>query len=195
LLFLYLCPALLLRWERYLPPPKTPHSKRNTANYFIQLPTTLHHFQAHRKRAKRQQHFCEELERFLYSALLMHLNTQYFKKQNIFTNFAPMKLFWLIFSFYILALAAIPCCESDKCVKEINTTISQNPNHNQHQSELCTPFCSCALCPASAFYETINLIKFRERNISFEREIQVSLYSFIYTKEFSSTIWQPPKLG
>lgn len=127
----------------------------------------------------------------------MLLNKQYFKKQNILTTFAAMKLFWLIFSFYILTLAVIPCCGNENCTKEVSTTISQNsnPNQHKHQSEQCTPFCSCALCPASAFYQIINSIKFKEKIVSFEREIQLSLYSFIYSKEFSSTIWQPPKIG
>jgi hypothetical protein len=44
---------------------KPHHYAKNTTNFFFQLFKKPHHFQAHRKRAKRQQHFCEELEKFI----------------------------------------------------------------------------------------------------------------------------------
>jgi len=51
--------------KRYLPPPKDTTLEKIQQITSFSKRTKPHHFQAHCKRAKRQQHFCKELEKFI----------------------------------------------------------------------------------------------------------------------------------
>jgi hypothetical protein len=108
-----------------------------------------------------------------------------------------MKMFWFIFSIYLALLSVFPCSdkfEFDSKPTETQTFFSSTTEH-QHETEQCSPFCSCACCGIS----TTNLQKvkftFRDRKIIVDKIQLFSLYKFRYFEEISSSIWQPPKLS
>ena len=70
--------------------------------------------------------------------------------------------------------------------------ISAADNHEQHNhdSEACTPFCTCTCCAASAFYPTFS--KTLITTIAFKSE-EYPLYNVTFDTEAHKSIWQPPK--
>lgn len=94
----------------------------------------------------------------------------------------------------------MPCSDSNECDRNTTTqqtTISQADNHHEkqsHDNELCSPFCTCSHCPASAFFHPTEKYKI-EKKIFIEVAKQFSQYNFHYSQEISSNIWQPPKLS
>lgn len=111
----------------------------------------------------------------------------------------PMKLFWHILSVYLVSLAVLPCSDKEECDITVTeqTIISLAANHTQHshQNEQCPPFCSCACCGIHSFQLQMSFINFKEHTFLSNKKKQISTYAFIYSNEFSSNIWQPPKLG
>jgi hypothetical protein len=89
----------------------------------------------------------------------------------------------------------LPCNDSVECDDFTKTTISQTEKHNNHshETEQCTPFCICACCGTHAFQIQKAFLPSKENNIIFENEKLKTIYSFFYTKNISSKIWQPPK--
>ena len=105
-----------------------------------------------------------------------------------------MKIFAFLLSFYILALNCFPCGDSEECNEIYEQSISiptANTDH-EHPSEACSPFCSCACCAATGFYQPVHVVKF---NPSIHQQPK-----FYYLKDhFNSNnlhaVWQPPRLS
>ncbi len=111
-----------------------------------------------------------------------------------------MKFLTLIFNMYLLVLSCLPCVDRDECAEfgKTETTISSADNQQKKQipsNDLCTPFCSCSHCPASAFYQFIPTFIVKPKLVFKDNTKQLGLYSFSYSNQFSSNIWQPPKLS
>ncbi len=109
-----------------------------------------------------------------------------------------MKLFCFIFYIYLVFLSVLPCSDREECAK--NNKIEQTvfaANHHQysHQAEQCTPFCICSCCGVNGFELQTPLFKFTEKKGFINKEKQNSIYAFVYSNEFTSNIWQPPKLS
>ena len=109
--------------------------------------------------------------------------------------FDPVKVFTLIFSFYILALSCMPCSDKDDCnYMSADQSTFATTDHSDHDSdtENCSPFCMCACCGQSfsssfasyslALHVPVSLDKFPIYNASFVSEVYLS-------------IWQPPKIS
>ncbi len=99
------------------------------------------------------------------------------------------KAFYILFCFYFISLAVVPCGDKDDCNEIIHNETSQNTG--DHQDESCTPFCVCSCC-ATHFV----VIPFQEIGT------QIAEINSIYTVQPESkissaiiAIWQPPKLA
>jgi len=93
---------------------------------------------------------------------------------------------------YILVLSCVPCGDAgENMLKSAQKTISASASH-EHSADLCTPFCSCVCCPASAFYHPLAIF-------SIPKEVFQSLkFTVVNTACLSDnfhSIWQPPKVA
>ncbi len=105
-----------------------------------------------------------------------------------------MKSFWLIFSFYIIILSVLPCTDKEECNEPNQTTISTNTEHqnHDHETEHCSPFCTCSCCAASVFFPAFS--KVYATKVVFQTK-QYPLYHIAFKTEVSSNIWQPARLA
>lgn len=103
-----------------------------------------------------------------------------------------MRFFTIIFSIYILVLSCVPCGDGAENIVKSAAKISTTDNHNHADADLCTPFCSCTCCPASAFYHPLAL--FEIPKIIFQSMKFNVVNSSCLSNDFHS-IWQPPKLA
>jgi len=106
-----------------------------------------------------------------------------------------VKLFTLIFSFYLLALAVLPCSDKEDCkyMGSEQTTFSTT-DHSDHEqdTEHCSPFCMCACCGQTCgfiYYQT-------DLGLNFPTTSQkIVVYQSSFVSEVSFSIWQPPKIS
>lgn len=108
-----------------------------------------------------------------------------------------MKNFWLFFSVFLFSLSVYPCSDNEEYETITKTEISKNNNQEKHshESEQCTPFCTCACCGVHPLQAQFTFTTFKKKVFTSEKKKQLSFYSFIYNKKISSKIWQPPKIG
>jgi hypothetical protein len=105
------------------------------------------------------------------------------------------KVLTLLFSFYLLALAVMPCSDKDDCKYpsgEQTTFATTDHSDHDNDTENCSPFCMCACCGQSfsspfshyslSLHVPVSLEKFPVYNASFVSEVYLS-------------IWQPPKIS
>ncbi|MFM9944723.1 MAG: DUF6660 family protein [Bacteroidia bacterium] len=105
------------------------------------------------------------------------------------------KVFTLIFSFYLLALAVMACSDKEDC-KYVSTykSISTATDHSNHDNDVekCSPFCMCACCGLSynfSYFPT-------DLGLNFQTSvIKTSFYNTCFVSEVSFSIWQPPKIS
>jgi hypothetical protein len=101
-----------------------------------------------------------------------------------------VKIAGFILAFYVLLLAAIPCCAIDNCPED---KTEQSTNHEQGDEDCgtCSPFFSCESCAAAS--TTIQSVQF---------ELSPAVISSVYAgykltslPEAHFDFWQPPKLA
>ncbi|QYJ69347.1 DUF6660 family protein [Flavobacterium litorale] len=104
-----------------------------------------------------------------------------------------MKIVTLILSFYILALNALPCSDTEVSVNnsqiEFVMDVDMDDSHND-VTDFCSPFCTCHCCHVHTVHFEIP---------DFEPLItEVSLESCIHfdnvSKEFIHSLLQPPQV-
>ncbi len=96
----------------------------------------------------------------------------------------------LVFAFYMLAMALIPCADVCDDGHEVTTSINSAQEHHEEHSDLCSPFCSCSCCASQitfAHFQSLEIIK-NSVVRSFITLNQVFHHSIYFS------IWQPPKL-
>ena len=105
-----------------------------------------------------------------------------------------MKLFTFIMSFFLLYLSCLPCVDSNECNPKAPVEISAYDNNQQHnhEAEICTPFCTCSCCPASAFYSALSKVQCAK--LVFKSD-KFPLYNIAFNTEVFCKIWQPPQLS
>lgn len=101
-----------------------------------------------------------------------------------------MRFFTIIFSIYILVLSCVPCADAGENMVKSVQKISNTTSH-EHTTDLCTPFCSCTCCPASAFYHPLALFEIPKEIFQSMKFMVVN--SSCLSNDFHS-IWQPPKV-
>ena len=92
-----------------------------------------------------------------------------------------------------MALSCVTCECEEVLEYQIKSQISQNhSNSNNQKFDICSPFCNCSCCPASAFY-------FQSVCMDFKPPIKINVTKKfeILNQHFTSfnlqNIWQPPK--
>jgi hypothetical protein len=108
--------------------------------------------------------------------------------------FAIMKFFTFIMSFFMLYLSCLPCSDSTECNIKAPAAISATDNHQQHShdTEACTPFCTCSCCSASGYYSPFSKVQLNKVTPSSEK---FPLYNVALNAEAHYSIWQPPQLS
>ncbi|MEJ7625883.1 MAG: DUF6660 family protein [Ferruginibacter sp.] len=101
-----------------------------------------------------------------------------------------MKLFAFLLSFYILSLNFIPCGDKLECsaMEEQLQSILQSEQH-EHQSEICTPFCSCSCCALSIISQPLPIAK--SPGLPFHHWLQFAHPD--YNALDLHAVWQPPR--
>lgn len=110
------------------------------------------------------------------------------------TIFAAMTWLKLIFPFYILLLACLPCadyCSNNESQSHTTTINKQTHEHNDTEKESCSPFCFCACCGTQIHFPQLPQISFQKQ--SFSTSPKHSIYKFSFQTVFYN-IWQPPQL-
>jgi hypothetical protein len=102
-----------------------------------------------------------------------------------------MKLFFILYSFYLLGLSIVPCADSNENNVNASSTAISLPQKHHHTTDICTPFCTCTCCASSAFYQPLTVFRLAELHIGVVKiATQKSLISHT-----SHSIWQPPKIA
>jgi hypothetical protein len=104
-----------------------------------------------------------------------------------------VKFLFGFLALFLLYLSCIPCSDKVECNTKTEVRVSSATNHQEHNPamEICTPFCTCSCCPASAFYSPFN--KIQATKIVFQPE-KFPFYDVAFTTQAYYSIWQPPKL-
>jgi hypothetical protein len=103
-----------------------------------------------------------------------------------------MKFLTLLFSFYMLGLSFMPCADEIECKEKQTTIVSTEKGHEKHQhdTENCSPFCSCACCATTVCFQQIAI--YQVSKITFPLK-KYSSYDFSYSSQSIANIWQPPR--
>jgi len=103
-----------------------------------------------------------------------------------------MRFFAYILSLYVLVLTTIPCVDvqKDDNLHKIELENSASEHHN-HETDNCSPFCTCDCCVSPIIYQANNL---QLNYFSLAQNISSEYKSTFITSLFA-TIWQPPKLS
>jgi hypothetical protein len=106
-----------------------------------------------------------------------------------------MRIFAYIFSFYLFALAIMPCSDKEDCKYMGNeqTTFSTT-DHSDHDSdtENCSPFCMCACCGQSVTNIFYPAVLNNQTPVSAQK---FPIYNASFVSEVYLSIWQPPKIS
>lgn len=100
------------------------------------------------------------------------------------------KLFYILFCIYFVSLAVIPCGDKGDC-NEVNPTAMQNTHQEEHEDEMCTPFCVCSCCATHFVVKSFQSIQNQTAVIN-------TVYTVLPESKTSTAvipIWQPPKLA
>lgn len=106
-----------------------------------------------------------------------------------------MKYLAVVLSFYLLALAVMPCDEQGDCYsQETDHSALVDFGHSDHEEDTdnCSPFCICACCGHSVTVPDFSvslpsLIPFPSKNLS--------VYAAVFISGGLFQIWHPPKIG
>jgi len=114
------------------------------------------------------------------------------QKQNSY--FCAVKIFAAILSFLVLTLNCLPCPDDfDQKACEVKNGSGHRQKHRDKQNEedTCSPFCHCTCCTG-----------FSIAHIPVTASILVSFDTRLYSSylpgpviNYSSAVWQPPRIG
>jgi hypothetical protein len=95
----------------------------------------------------------------------------------------------------MLTLSVIPCNDQQDCdLSLVSQSVGKTTDHSDHDgdTEHCPPFCQCACCGLSSFFETsaMPLALWPAPVVE-----NISIYTPPGLYEVHLNIWQPPKLS
>lgn len=103
-----------------------------------------------------------------------------------------MKFIALILTIFLFSLLAYPChddiCDNHSCKEE--NTVNHKQSHDEQNCHTCSPFCICGCCQTT----TITSVNINIKPIVTTPTIYLSEYKESLLKEFSKSIWEPPKV-
>ncbi len=94
----------------------------------------------------------------------------------------------------MLGLSCLPCGDRNECNVKAVQTISATTNHEKHNhdTEHCTPFCTCSCCATSVVHTDISY--FMIDKPQFQSVKYPPLVSSFFP-QITYAIWQPPKIS
>ncbi len=104
-----------------------------------------------------------------------------------------MKVFAVLFCFYITYLLTLPCVDGSRhsMHNQVNDTpLSQESQDNTRHDD-CSPFCFCSCCSIPILLAGFH---FECKPVIVTQSLVFFEYQFLITS-FISPIWQPPKLS
>ena len=104
-----------------------------------------------------------------------------------------MKSFAFLMCIYLLILCCLPCSDSIECNLPDRYSSSQSDDHHNHshESENCTPFCTCSCCGLTAFFTPMPQLQIcivKDQSVNYP-----NFTSFIHSGVYAF-IGQPPQL-
>lgn len=105
-----------------------------------------------------------------------------------------MKFLFAILGFFMLYMSCLPCGDGKECsiMTEVNVSaINSHAEHN-HNTETCTPFCTCSCCAVSTFFSYTSE-KLTVKPVL--QSVKFPLFNFALHTEAYFNIWQPPQLS
>ena len=95
----------------------------------------------------------------------------------------------ILFCFYFLSLAVLPCGDKDDCNEIKHEQTAQN--NEDHDHEICTPFCVCSCC---ATHFVMRPFQYTQNQV-----VVINTVYTVHPESETSTaiipVWQPPKLA
>lgn len=106
-----------------------------------------------------------------------------------------MRIISILFSFYMLWLALVPCHDKEDAMEwNTATDFFTVDNHSQHAQDIetCSPFCVCSCCG-----QTVAIQMFHSTFLKpfVSPKAQESFVLDNYLPSFSASHWQPPKIS
>ena len=92
-------------------------------------------------------------------------------------------------------MSCLPCGDSKECdIKKSEAKISATDNHQQHKhdTEACTPFCTCSCCAVSIVCTPFSKAQI---NKAVSHSVKYPIYNVAFNAGAHSSIWQPPKIS
>lgn len=109
--------------------------------------------------------------------------------------FDHMKWLMILFSLYVLALSAVPCCGDDLCCEDeimLQQGNEGDKDHDHNRPEPpCSPFFSCSTCHGAVISQVTPAIT-PQFVISKKLRFQ---YTEHFLSEYATAIWQPPQVA
>lgn len=101
-----------------------------------------------------------------------------------------MKFAGYILAFYLILLAAIPCCSFDDCPDD---KMEQSTNHQNGDEDCgnCSPFFSCDGCATAT--ENSLLVSFQLESLSTPKPSTEFIQPYLLDVHYD--FWQPPQLS
>lgn len=112
-----------------------------------------------------------------------------------FVIFAGMRIFALIFSFYILALSVVPCCtfcgKDDDAAVAVAGKYHKDRQDDQNGCKNCSPFTLCGHCVGFTVTARFGKVE----RVVLERRVDWRETTPSYCFSYSASCWQPPRVG
>ena len=105
-----------------------------------------------------------------------------------------MKLLFTTLGIFILFLSCVPCSDKEECTTATIETVINTGGHEQHshESESCTPLCTCACCAVSVSNSPISKIQVNAIPSFSQQHI---LLDVAFDAEAHYSIWELPQLA
>jgi len=105
-----------------------------------------------------------------------------------------MKLLFTSLGIFLLFLSCVPCSDTEECNVQQPESISTAAGHEQHShdSESCTPFCTCSCCAASVYSAPFYKLQANAVSPFSQKHL---LLNVDFDAEAHYSIWEPPQLA
>jgi hypothetical protein len=101
-----------------------------------------------------------------------------------------MRLFAVLLSVIVMALAVVPCCFDDNCGDDFLSEQTHKNNSDSPETP-CSPFVSCTSCFGVCIAPSIEVVVAPVTVV----EKTFPLYKQSFISLYYANIWQPPKIA
>lgn len=101
-----------------------------------------------------------------------------------------MKIAGYILAFYLILLAAVPCCAVDDCPED-ETELAAEQENNDDDCGICSPFFNCEGCATTSI--SVDPVNIGITSINVTPAYNIYILTALPDTEFD--FWQPPRLA